>query len=85
MPIVTCANGHRLNVAEKFAGKKIKCPKCDDVLVVASSGVQHVEPTELGGFPEASNTGFDPFGDLPGLQSSTSSFEGYGLGQVCPA
>lgn len=37
MPIeVDCSNGHRLVVKESLVGKKIKCPKCNTVLLVPS-------------------------------------------------
>lgn len=29
---VSCSNGHRLNVPAQHAGKKVKCPKCGDVV-----------------------------------------------------
>ncbi len=86
MPIVTCANGHRLSVAEKFAGRKVKCPKCEEIITVPSASLPEVQPTARDIAPETSNAGFDPFGDLPGLQNITAgSPEVYGLGQAEPS
>jgi hypothetical protein len=32
--LVTCSNGHKLNVSDDLAGRKVRCPKCKEVLVV---------------------------------------------------
>src|SRR5688572_10938183 len=35
MPInVKCPRGHMIAVAEKYAGKRVKCPKCETAVVV---------------------------------------------------
>lgn len=37
MPVlVKCPNSHKINVPDKFIGKKVKCPKCEAEFVVAA-------------------------------------------------
>ncbi len=42
---ITCPNGHLLRLAEKYAGKNVRCPKCQTVLQIPSIA-------ELGGASE---------------------------------
>jgi hypothetical protein len=44
MPIeIACPNGHQLRVAEKFAGKRVRCPRCQVILEVPAV----IEESEL--------------------------------------
>src|SRR4051794_1968250 len=37
MPIViACDKGHRMKVGEEFAGRKVRCPTCHQVVIVPS-------------------------------------------------
>lgn len=39
---VQCSNGHRLAAREEVAGKRIKCPKCGDIVLVPAPVVEEV-------------------------------------------
>jgi hypothetical protein len=45
MPVrATCPNGHTLNLDDKFAGKKVRCPRCSAVIAVPGAGVARPSP-----------------------------------------
>ncbi len=46
MPKITCPNGHKLQVRDELAGKKIKCPRCGAVVLVPEPAVAEAEPEE---------------------------------------
>ena len=72
MPIrVDCAScGKKLQVPDSTAGKRVKCPGCQAVLVVPSAGVMETEPAgiaesrpsraEVDDAPEAGDSGKKP-------------------------
>jgi S1-C subfamily serine protease len=47
----TCQAGHKLRVPEELAGKKVRCPKCSERLVVPSAGGQRVDTSDSGARP----------------------------------
>ena len=84
MTTVMCANGHRINAPDKFAGKKVKCPKCGVTLVIPPLAAEEfVIATSVVAHAESASTVFDPFGDLSGLPNSDAGFPG-GFGETAP-
>ena len=49
MPVlVKCPNSHKINVPDKFIGKKVKCPKCEaEFIVTAGEEPSAVTPTPV--------------------------------------
>src|SRR5262249_41589727 len=48
MPIkVTCGQGHKLNVPDNLAGRKVRCPRCKDVVAVPGLEETDVEHEAL--------------------------------------
>ncbi len=75
MPLtVQCPQGHKLSVAEKYAGKRVKCPKCASAFQIPELSVAVVPaaiapPTESLDFSDSPADPFaqpaDPFAQLP--------------------
>src|ERR1043165_7903956 len=52
MPVpIQCSCGKTLTVADKYRGKKIKCPACGDPLAVEETRVQAEKPTKRSAAP----------------------------------
>lgn len=47
MPVVVCANGHRLTTSEQHAGRKIRCPKCQAIVAVPLTSTRNVDELEF--------------------------------------
>jgi hypothetical protein len=45
--VIACACGQKLKVRDEFAGKKVKCPKCGNVLIAPAPPPVEEEPVEL--------------------------------------
>src|SRR5580704_5390123 len=41
-----CQAGHKLRVPDELAGKKVRCPKCSERLVVPAVGRKHVDVSD---------------------------------------
>lgn len=82
---VTCVNGHVLKAPENLVGKKVKCPKCDVVVLVsppssADSPVDMGHQTGTGGGandPFGSSANYDPFGSMDMGQMPPANPQGY--------
>ncbi|MEM7479171.1 MAG: hypothetical protein AAF483_29655 [Planctomycetota bacterium] len=79
---VKCPNGHRIKAPEKYAGKKVKCPKCKVVILVPATVrpelVEEIEIVEPEAAPDPlgidsfATDGFnsDPFADAANFDAS---------------
>jgi ribosomal protein S27E len=80
---LTCAHcGHNISVPLIYAGKRIKCPKCNDILVVPKAGSAAPSANQGGLKDSKSGTkyaGFDhALFDIPPEDSTTNQLSGQG-------
>ena len=64
---VTCPNGHSLKVAEKFAGKKAKCPKCSATIEIPETVEEFVDLDSMQDSGGLQSFGFPELGGLPAV------------------
>jgi hypothetical protein len=82
---VTCVNGHVLKAPENLVGKKVKCPKCDVVVLVlppssVDSPLALAQQTGTGGGandPFGGSENHDPFGSMDTGYIPPASPQGY--------
>lgn len=57
MPVlVKCPNSHKINVPDKFIGKKVKCPKCEaEFVVTAGESSSVVTPAPVTAKPQSNS------------------------------
>lgn len=72
MPRITCPNGHKLQLRDDLAGKKIKCPRCGAVVAVPKPEVIESEPEEsiAPDWSSNSESDWDESGDWNSLSES---------------
>lgn len=62
---IQCSNGHRLVARDEIAGKRVKCPKCGEIIAVPIPIVEEVLDLSLDDLVEDSPTADNPFESLP--------------------